>query len=259
MARSDSEDRVLGLILSQRTPGQVASLLPPYLDPLLDSRQACEIEDALLRSAMLSLSRPPVHYVQVLLPLEEASRHSCLRRNGFERITEMQLMIGVSINPEGITQYNRELFFRPYSQVLADHFARTLHATYHESLDVPETGVDRTPEELLTDLLYGSPGQNSWWLIEDTQQEAVGVLVANPPNELKFVELLYLGVLPSRKRQGIGRAAMRYLLAEMQANASQFLHLGVDCRNIPAVELYTSIGLVPYRSQEVFLWRPKPI
>lgn len=62
-----------------------------------------------------------------------------------------------------------------------------------------------------------------------------------------------LGVHPERQGRGIGRALLRHSLAMFAARGILIGRLGVDTENVTgALELYRSVGMVPYRERLVF-------
>jgi ribosomal protein S18 acetylase RimI-like enzyme len=77
--------------------------------------------------------------------------------------------------------------------------------------------------------------------------QPAGVLLLNGD------ELTFLGVLPERRGQGVGRHLLNRALRQTSA-----LSLIVDARNGPAVQLYRSAGLDVVGAREVFLDFPPP-
>lgn len=56
-------------------------------------------------------------------------------------------------------------------------------------------------------------------------------------------ELMLLAVVPSMRRNGIGRSLLDHIMAEARGHGARTLHLEVRANN-PAIALYSSAGLV---------------
>jgi ribosomal protein S18 acetylase RimI-like enzyme len=99
----------------------------------------------------------------------------------------------------------------------------------------------RTADELVAGYRDCAADTNQWWLAE-LDGEPAGVLI------LADTELIFVGVVPARRGAGTGRA-----LVESACEKSAELSLIVDVRNIPAVQLYLSVGFEVIGAREVFL------
>jgi ribosomal protein S18 acetylase RimI-like enzyme len=120
-------------------------------------------------------------------------------------------------------------------------FRDILLRSHEESLDCPELNLLRTADEVLAGYLECASELSTWWLAY-LVDEPVGVLLMLR-NELTFV-----GVVPERRQQGIGRA-----LLESAVELTRPLTLIVDARNAPALQLYSSVGFAIVGAREVFL------
>jgi ribosomal-protein-alanine N-acetyltransferase len=65
--------------------------------------------------------------------------------------------------------------------------------------------------------------------------------------------VIYVGVVPTARRQGLGRQMMRHALAQAQQAGVGRVTLSVDNRNAPAWALYRSLGFEEFDRREVFL------
>jgi ribosomal protein S18 acetylase RimI-like enzyme len=123
-------------------------------------------------------------------------------------------------------------------------FHQTLLRCHEDSLDCPEMQDLRTADELLAGYCDCAPDESQWWLAE-VNGEPAGVLI------LADTELIFVGVVPQRRGQGIGRA-----IVATSCEKSSELSLVVDVRNAPAVQLYLSLGFEVIGAREVFLKSP---
>jgi ribosomal protein S18 acetylase RimI-like enzyme len=99
----------------------------------------------------------------------------------------------------------------------------------------------RTADDVVAGYRDCAPDTGQWWLAE-VNGEPAGVLI------LADSELVFVGVVPQRRGDGIGRA-----LVATACEKSSELSLVVDVRNTPAVQLYLSVGFEVVGAREVFL------
>jgi ribosomal-protein-alanine N-acetyltransferase len=64
------------------------------------------------------------------------------------------------------------------------------------------------------------------------------------------VEVIHVATLPSARRQGLSRRLLRHLVTQMRDAAVPKLWLEVRRSNLPAVNLYQSIGFVVSRERK---------
>jgi mycothiol synthase len=67
-------------------------------------------------------------------------------------------------------------------------------------------------------------------------------------------ELMYLGLVPEARRRGYGRALTLHALRWLREQPATQMTLCVDARNLPARQLYQSLGFVETDRQEVLLY-----
>jgi mycothiol synthase len=232
VARQD--DAVIGAVYGAVLAGSTAVVWPPRCLPV-DST----IEDDLMTAVLTHVSTAKV--VQALLPLEEMDRAGSLMRVGFRHVTNVQEMrIDSPASPAGSSRLDLIAF--PNSDPV--EFLRVLVRCHEDSLDCPELNDLRTPDELLAGYRDCAPDFGQWWLARHGGT-SVGVLVLGA-NELTFV-----GVTPERRKLGFGRELVRFA-----CGFAMPLSLIVDERNMPAIQLYSSIGFEIVGSREVYLLAP---
>lgn len=237
VARKDGV--VCGAVFSQLLPGTTGLLWParsPGTDPA--------IEDALNTAALEHIGS--VKLVQAFLTPEELDRAESLKRCGFQHITRIWEMRRASLpfppaSRAALPVLAREIGVRPFAEVDHRTFHQILLRCHEDSLDCPEIQEHRTPDEVLAGYLDCAPDTNQWWIAE-ASGGPVGVLL------LAGLELIFVGVVPARRGQGFGRT-----LVEAACEKSSELSLVVDVRNIPAVQLYLSVGFEVVGAREVFL------
>ncbi|MFM9962676.1 MAG: GNAT family N-acetyltransferase [Planctomycetaceae bacterium] len=214
------------------------------------------IEDALLSEAIRALDAAKAWIGQSLLEPEQSQAHAALQRNGFTRLTELRfferLLSDTSDQP--LRQTTALLKYEPYRRRrnrLA--FVNVLEATYRGTLDCPEfNGVRDGRQSLKNHQASGSFSPDMWRLYR-RDGVAVGVLLLVERPDQQAWEVLYLGVIESARRSGVGRAMLLDALhAARNANAERLL-IVADARNLPAIVLYDSLGFQPIATRVAFV------
>ena len=83
-----------------------------------------------------------------------------------------------------------------------------------------------------------------WHLLcAEGHDEPLGVLLLARSARSDALELVYLGVTPAARGQGLGELMMRQALAVAAASGCGLLSLAVDARNAPALKLYYRSGM----------------
>lgn len=146
---------------------------------------------------------------------------------------------------------SRQLEMVPHHALPRGEWCELINDTYVDTLDVPELNGARSIENTLegyTANLIGPP--KTWWALRENGAN-VGCLLLSPIDS-QCAELTYLGVIPRRREQGIGRAAMHFISTWMVEQQVRRLVLAVDDRNHHAIRLYESCGM--NRDQSLMVW-----
>ncbi|HEX3146921.1 MAG TPA: GNAT family N-acetyltransferase [Gemmataceae bacterium] len=220
-----------GAIYARRLAGGIAVIWPPR-------GVSGEVERALVESAIEHVAGANV--IQVFLPPDEVHRAEPLLWAGFQHVTALWQMarsvVATYARPE----------CTPLLSLAHDATQSELEATllraHEDSLDCPELNRCLSPAEVLAGYDDAAPDRSQWLLARD-KDRPVGVALLDSDN------LMFLGAIPERRRQGIGRWLLNRVL-ELAPN----LYLNVDARNTPAVQLYRSAGFEVVDVREVFLY-----
>lgn len=207
------------------------------------------IVDALVQAGLSLARRGGGKLAQSILSVDEPA--PSLLRNGFQRVTTMRHLEHALIDLPPAP--NLDLSFHPYGPSSSAAFAATLEQTYQGTLDCPELCGVRTIDEILA----GHRGEGRfdphyWWLVKEADRPAGVVILTELLDGITW-ELAYLGVTPSFRRQGLGRAMVLNALQTLRELPATRLTLAVDERNLPARRLYASIGFVETEANAVFL------
>jgi ribosomal protein S18 acetylase RimI-like enzyme len=245
---------VTGAILCLPIAGATALVWPPQV---IAGPKAREREDALIGHAARWLQDQGIKLAQALLAPEEADTGRPLLRNGFFHLTQLEYLrhsLDIAI---GWLAAPAQIVLEPYSDVNPTLFGEVLERTYQGTQDCPELNGVRSTQEVLEGYRSQTRGRPPRWWLALRQSQPVGVLITSDLPESACWELSYLGLVPEARGQGWGRELVLHALLEARADGAAGLTLSVDCRNLPASNLYQSLGFEPFDSRVAFvaLWR----
>ena len=246
--------RIIGAFLTQALAGRAAAVWAPEVVPSL--RRAATAA-GLVRSALADLRARGFRIVQAVLD-ESASRRGALdlTRGGMPRITELLYLereTRVPLPPRA-ARLRPGSTGAPSIRPTRSSFAALLQATYASSLDMPELEGVRSLDDIIAG--HRATGRfvpHRWRLgqVPDEPDAAVVLLLSDIPDRDVW-EVVYLGLTPSARGRGLGRAAIAHALDLAHPHASR-LELAVDIRNHPATRLYESAGFIPFDRRSVHL------
>ncbi len=236
VARRDG--KILGAVSAQPMQGATGVILPAR-----SANGDAIIEDALNVAAIEHLRG--VKVIESFLSPNDLIRAASLLRIGFRHVTRVHLMrrraTPVPPPSNSPSRLNSAINLRPYPELDSAAFHQVLVQCHENSLDCPELQEVLTADEVIAGYRECAPATGQWWLAE-WNAEPVGVLV------LSGVELIFVGVVPERRGQRMGHA-----IVESACRISPELSLIVDERNVPAIQLYASLGFEVVGAREVFL------
>lgn len=95
----------------------------------------------------------------------------------------------------------------------------------------------------------------SLWLVALDGDRVAGYIGSQ--SVLDGADVMNVAVHPDYRRQGIGRALVERLVAELQKTVVTFLMLEVRASNEPALALYTQLGFVEVGRRKNYYRNPK--
>lgn len=214
------------------------------------------IEDALLSEAICGLDASGAWIGQSLLEPERSREHAALKRNGFTRLTELRfferLLSDTSDKP--LRKMTTRLKYEPYRRRRnRKAFVDVLEATYRGTLDCPEFNGVRDGQQSLKNHEASGDFSPDMWRLYRRDGVAVGVLLLVERLDQQAWEVLYLGVIESARRSGIGRTMLLDALQAARDAKAERLLIVADARNRPAVVLYDSLGFQPIATRVAFV------
>jgi len=184
-----------------------------------------------------------IHVAQALLEPGDAALANLYTSAGFVRIAELYYMQRTIRRAKEVPTLPDAFRILTYS--LANHalFAQAILNSYEQSMDCPMLSGMRE----IDDIMAGHQSVGIFdpldWMVVLQRDVPVAVLLLNQTIHGEGLELVYLGVCPEARGQGLGEYLMRVTERRVVEKNAGALSLTVDSKNIPAVKLYHRHGL----------------
>ena len=107
----------------------------------------------------------------------------------------------------------------------------------------------------LNSIRYELDNPLSMWIIAEENGVVAGYVGSQ--SVMGEADMMNLAVVPSYRRQGIGRQLVERLVNELKKNDVHLLFLEVRVTNEPAIELYHSLGFVQVGRRPNYYSHPK--
>jgi ribosomal protein S18 acetylase RimI-like enzyme len=259
----DRAGRIKGALLTQPLAGRASAVWAPEVK---SSWRRSALATALVEAALADLKARGFRLVQAVLDESagpQAGRD--LSRGGMRRVTELVYLerdTAIPLPPATPSTgrgapdpaHRPSFDWRPFDPAIEAEFRAVLQATYVGSLDMPELEGARG----LDDILDGhraaglfAPGRWRLGRVPGEPAAAAVLLMAEVPSRDAW-EVIYLGLTPTARGRGLGRAVLRHAL-ELARDQVPRLELAVDLRNTPAVRLYQAAGFTARDRRAVHL------
>jgi GNAT superfamily N-acetyltransferase len=242
---------ISGMILSLILPGRTALLIPAnpgdfeidFLDQL-----------RLTAAALDSLSRERLHYAQALAECDAAGKRELLQRAGFAELAPLTYLRRKVMYPWVEPPPPEAVTWTPYDASTHAEFARTLLATYEDSLDCRELAGVRAADDILASHRAAGRFTPRLWELARVEGEHAGCLLLARIEPHAMLEVVYMGVAARFRKRGLGALLLRRALQQARADGARDLTLVVDERNTPARRLYERFSFREVAARTAY-WR----
>lgn len=238
---AEEAGRLVWAVLPVISPGRTMLLLsPPRVSrPLSDT-----VAPQLIEHVVTHFAAQGVHLAQTLIDPREKSAIALYQHCGFTNLAELIYLhraVRGSKYPT-LPDGHRWTFYSPQAHGV---FGRAISASYAGSLDCPALNGRRGIEDVIAGHKAAGDFDPRLWhlLCADGHDDPLGVLLLARSPRSDALELVYLGVNPAHRGQGLGELMVRQALAVAGASDCGLLSLAVDARNAPALKLYYRNGM----------------
>jgi ribosomal protein S18 acetylase RimI-like enzyme len=242
--------RLVGAVWAEVLAGHAALVWPPRLAP----GEAGSTAQKLLSAGCERVARAGAQVAQALVPAASPHEDAILRTAGFEPLAALLYMAWErndvpSAGAESLLQYEA------YDPAQRPRLERLVEATYDGTLDCAALNGLRKIEDVLTG--YQATGVFSaqrWLYVRHDGRDVGCLLLADHPREGN-VELVYMGLIPQARGNGWGREICRKAQSVTEQLDRARLVAAVDAKNLPALNVYASMGFRVCDRRTVYLKR----
>jgi mycothiol synthase len=234
-------------------PGRTAMALVPNPG---EHGIVAEEQRALTAHGIARLRERDLHYAQALLEPEAEAKAATLARCGFRELAPLAYLERDVLYPWVEPPARAGLTWRAYDATAHSAFAMTILATYRDSQDCPELTGLRPIDDVLAAHQASGRHDPQLWELALVDGTAAACLLLSRHTQDTLVEVVYMGVVPEFRRQGIGRLLLARALEQCRRVGARQLTVVVDERNAAAQVLYADYALqrVARRSAWIYRW-----
>jgi mycothiol synthase len=247
-------EQSVGVALVMHQTDGVTLVWPPVVARTsIDARQ---VEHALMTRATEEIDRAGSRLAQVLLAPDDINETELLERHGFAHAADM-FFIARPFQVDDVkgTALDEDLDHQSFNASNADRYASVIERTYQGSLDCPFLNGFRTGVDALASHRLSGSFDPAGWRLYRIGNEDVGVFLMNEHPDQDAIELVYFGIVPEFRGQGLGRRVLADGLQAAALTGRAAMFLAVDCRNIYANALYSERGFAELARRRVMLRR----
>lgn len=254
MSASQGE-KLVGAILAQQIAGKAATLWPPQLasgesDPAITGR--------LLTAVERELCNRDTHICQALLSKGQAQASATLAEAGYQHPADLLYMTCESNHFPAAAPEFSEFALRAFQPGKEVELAELIDKTYISTQDCPSlNGLRSTRDVVLGYQHVGEFRPDRWLILElpspNSAPQAAGCLLLARHSPHHTMELIYVGVTPAFRQQGLGRMLTqqaKWLAAQDQCER---LVLAVDAANGPAIAMYSAAGFWAWEERAIWV------
>lgn len=198
--------------------------------------------------------------LQCLLDPSQIAESHHLQAQGFEPLARLVYMqrtaapVDPPPPPTATLRNGRPLDRTPWSEAIAPRFGQAIEASYQDTRDCPALVGRRSIADILAGHRGTGPFDPALWTLHEYEGRPAAVCLINPTPAGDGHELVYLGVAPPFRGQGVARQLLTHALHHLATRPAPRLLLAVDQANAPALALYRTLGFSPtLRKQALIL------
>lgn len=248
------EGRLLGALYCELQLGGSAGLWAPQIvaEAADDAAFAERCAGELLQAALDWLAARRMRVVQSLLATDSGRDVERLRAAGFTHPADLLYLVSLAKSFPA-APIETDLMFQPLAARDDDELAKLLEGTYEQTLDCPAlNGVQDCREVLAGYRATGSFDPANWFFVRRGGQDVGCLLLADFPDVNQYL-LVYMGLLPAARGQGLGIELVRHAQWLCRQAGRERLVLAVDAENSPAINIYAAAGFIAWDRRSVWL------
>jgi ribosomal protein S18 acetylase RimI-like enzyme len=233
------EPLIVGMCLWVPAPGRTAMLFGPALS---DFPEAAAATQQAVIAALTDAKAAGVVLVQAMMEPSDAAGKTVFAAAGLTQLatlTYMERRPPVTA-PEFVLP--SEFTLAAYDQTTHPLYREAIERSYEGTLDCPALSGMRDLDDVIEGHKAVGPFDPNLWGVLLRSGKPMGCLLLSEIPARRALELVYLGLTPEARGQGLGRILMQRVLAIASRRAFELATLAVDAANGPALRLYRRCG-----------------
>jgi len=184
-----------------------------------------------------------VRLVQALLSPDSGGTGAALQAAGFEWIADLLYLRRTwRSTPAAPRAWPPDLEIQPVRDAGEEALREGLDRSYIDTLDCPGLCRLRSTDDVIAShRATGRHDPGLWWVVR-RRGEPAGALLLNPNPDQGHTELVYLGLAPELRGQGLSKRLLAFGLRALKSRKERTVTCAVDARNTPARRLYEEFG-----------------
>ncbi len=230
---------IAGMCLWVPSPGRTAMLFAPALSEFPQSAEPTQLAIA---EALADVQAAGVVLVQAMMEPSDAAGKTVFTAAGLKQLATLTYMERKPpVSPPAFS-LPTDLTLAAYEAGTHDLFKEAIARSYEGTLDCPALSDMRTVEDVIEGHKSVGLFDPQLWAVILRAGRPIGCLLLAEIPARNGLELVYLGLTPEARGQGLGRGLMQRVLAISSRRHFAVATLAVDAANVPAVRLYRRCG-----------------
>jgi ribosomal protein S18 acetylase RimI-like enzyme len=232
-----------------------------FCSPVHEPDQAA-LTGRVVQTAAQAQSPKTIALLQSLLEPAQPMTERALQTGGFYKLATLQYMQRPATLPaRPLELADPAIETCHWSEANRPLFARAIEASYEQTADCPDLVGLRRIEDIITGHMATGRFDPRLWFAFHKAGQPVGVMLLNEMIQQPGFELVYLGLAPAFRGQGLARKMLAHgfgLVSQRAAarpSDNPRLHLAVDETNQAALRLYEQFGFLA-NTRKVAMIRP---
>jgi ribosomal protein S18 acetylase RimI-like enzyme len=233
---------MVGMCLWVPAPGKTAMLFGPSLSEFPESAAATQ---AAIGGALEDARAQGIVLVQAMMEPADGAGKTVFSAAGLMQLatlTYMERRPPMQVPQANTYELPSDLRLLPYEAATHPLFRQAIGASYQETLDCPAMSGLREIDDVIEGHKSVGLFDPQLWGVLVRWGKPVGCLLLAEIPARRGLELVYLGLAPEVRGQGLGRILMQRVMAIASRRHFEVATLAVDAANVPAVRLYRRCG-----------------
>jgi mycothiol synthase len=236
---SNGEQLIAGMCLWVPSPGRTAMLFGPAMSDFPQSASATQVA---ISEALTDARDAGIVLVQAMMEPADAAGKTVFSAAGLTQLATLTYMERhPPLTPPDFA-LPHDLTLAPYDTSTHALFRQAIAESYENTLDCPALSGMRDIDDVIEGHQSVGTFDPALWGVLLRFRKPLGCLLLAEIPARRALELVYLGLSPEARGQGLGRVLMQRVLSVASRRLFAVATLAVDAANLPALRLYRRCG-----------------